>query len=522
MMAQRNWFALCLAILLGIPAGLAAQQIAGTWKGEQTLHRGTQTINLESTYIFKVDGNNFTGLLINRSDRRDIVDGVIAGNDITFSTRNPFVPDAALQNFKGTLDGDKLTVVVVQTIAPPGYPDAVGRGPRRPPVPVELHRISSDTVYHAPPELQHSPLAPFVTLPPNGLALTPPMGWNSWNKFRALVDDKGVRAAADAMVSSGMKAAGYVYVNIDDTWEGTRDAQGNIQANSKFPDMKALAAYVHSRGLKLGIYSSPGPKTCAGYEGSFGHEEQDARTYAAWGIDYLKYDWCSAGLVYSADEMKPAYEKMALALRATGRPIVFSLCQYGDLDVGSWGFAAGGNLWRTTGDISDNYASMTRIGFGQNGREGAAGPGHWNDPDMLEVGNGGMNDDEYRTHFSLWSLLAAPLLAGNDLSAMKPDIRDILTNRAVIAVDQDKLGRQGTRVAQSGDTEIWLRHLASGNAVGLFNRSEQPQSMSVRWSDIGVARPRHILDLWSNKSVPPADSMTVTVAPHGVVLVRVN
>ncbi len=232
------------------------------------------------------------------------------------------------------------------------------------------------------------------------LALTPPMGWNSWNHFAARVDDKAVRAAADAMVASGMKDAGYVYINIDDTWEAKRDAQGWIQPNEKFPDMKALADYVHSKGLKLGIYSSPAAKTCAGFEGSLGHEEQDAQTYTKWGIDYLKYDWCkSSG---SLDEMKIAYTKMRDALKKTGRPIVLSLCQYGWNKVWVWGESVGGNLWRTTGDITDDYRVMAEIGFNQNGLEKYAGPGHWNDPDMLEVGNGGMNDDEYRTHMSLW------------------------------------------------------------------------------------------------------------------------
>ncbi|HXZ20538.1 MAG TPA: glycoside hydrolase family 27 protein, partial [Candidatus Acidoferrales bacterium] len=238
------------------------------------------------------------------------------------------------------------------------------------------------------------------------LALTPPMGWNSWNHFECKVSDAVVRAAADAILSSGMKSVGYQYVNIDDCWQGRRDAQGNIQPNERFPDMTALAAYVHSKGLKLGIYSSPGPKTCAGYEGSFGHEEQDAQTYARWGVDYLKYDWCSA----TGDE-RAAYTKMHDALVRTGRPIVFSLCQYGWQSVWTWGASVGGNLWRTTDDISDNYDRMSVLGFSQNGLERFAGPGHWNDPDMLEIGNGGMKDDEYRTHMSLWCLLAAPLIA---------------------------------------------------------------------------------------------------------------
>jgi len=248
------------------------------------------------------------------------------------------------------------------------------------------------------------------------VARTPPMGWNSWNHFACKVNDQVVRAAADTIVSSGMRAAGFIYVNIDDCWEGKRDDVGIIRANEKFPDMRALADYVHSQGLKLGIYSSPGPKTCAGFEGSFGHEEQDAQTYAGWGIDYLKYDYCS----FQGDvpAQIAAYKKMHDALVRTGRPIVFSLCQYGMDRVWAWGPSVGGNLWRTTDDISDDYDRMAYLGFGQGGLERFAGPGHWNDPDMLEVGNGKMSSDEYRTHMSLWCLLAAPLLAGNDLSKM--------------------------------------------------------------------------------------------------------
>jgi alpha-galactosidase len=284
------------------------------------------------------------------------------------------------------------------------------------------------------------------------------MGWNSWNKFQRKVDDQVVREIADAMVKDGMRDAGYLYVNIDDTWEGARDASGVLLPNAKFPDMRALADYVHRKGLRLGIYSSPGPKTCAGYEGSYQHEAQDAKTWAEWGIDYLKYDWCSAARVYAPDQatMQAAYAKMGTALLASGRSIVYSLCQYGMLDVGEWGAKVGGNLWRTTDDIGDRWVSMQNIGFNlQSGREKYAGPGHWNDPDMLEIGNGGMSDTEYRTHMSLWSLLAAPLLAGNDLRDVTPGILEILTNKEVIAVDQDPLGKQGTRVSRQGDAEVW-------------------------------------------------------------------
>src|SRR5580700_6979526 len=273
------------------------------------------------------------------------------------------------------------------------------------------------------------------------LAATPPMGWNSWNLFAGRVNDADVRAAADAMISSGMKDAGYIYVNIDDTWQGERDAQGNIHANSKFPDMKALADYVHSKGLKIGIYSGPGEQTCAHYAGSLGHEAQDAKTYANWGIDYLKYDLCSYRKnmeqeapndpAKSTRMMKDAYEKMHKALLATGRPIVYSFCQYGWDAVWEWGPSLGANLWRTTGDIHPTWDRMTLIGFSPAGLSTYAGPGHWNDPDMLEVGNGKLTLDENRLHMTLWAILAAPLLAGNDLSQMPAQTSSILTNRDV-------------------------------------------------------------------------------------------
>lgn len=376
-------------------------------------------------------------------------------------------------------------------------------------------------------------LVPLVSAPAHAqTAMTPPMGWNSWNHFRRKIDDRTVRAQADAMVSSGMRDAGYVYINIDDTWEGERDAQGVIHPNSKFPDMKALADYVHSKGLKLGIYSSPGAKTCAGYEGSLGHEQQDADTYAKWGIDYLKYDLC--GLRTEMKEaptpeaahkiMVDAYIRMHDALLKTGRPIVFSLCQYGNDAVWRWGAQVGGNLWRTTGDISDHYARMAEIGFGQAGLSRFAGRGHWNDPDMLEVGNGGMKTDEYRTHMSLWAILAAPLLAGNDLTNMTPETVAMLTNREVIAVDQDKLGKQGDRVSAEGPIEIWAKPLLGGaKAVGIFNRHPQPITTTLNFKDIGFKNSVHVRDIWEAKDLGKiTNSYTVTVPSHGVVFLRVK
>jgi alpha-galactosidase len=364
------------------------------------------------------------------------------------------------------------------------------------------------------------------------VALTPPMGWNSWNHFAEKIDDATVRKQADAMVSSGMRDAGYVYVNIDDTWEAGRNAKGEIQSNQKFPDMKALADYVHSKGLKLGIYSSPGPKTCAGYEGSYGHEEQDAATYAQWGIDYLKYDLCSfdeimkkAGSPEGAHKlMLDAYTKMHNAILKTGRPMVFSLCQYGADHVWEWGASVGGNLWRTTDDISDRYDRMSVIGFQQAGLAKFAGPGHWNDPDMLEVGNGKMKPDEYRTHMALWALLAAPLLAGNDLTTMSPETIAILTNHEVISINQDKLGKQGDRVWAEGSQEIWVRELEGGaKAVGIFNRFDWPQAIQVDWVKLGMKNAMKARDIWAGKDLGTLPGKyAVQIPGHGVLLLKLT
>jgi alpha-galactosidase len=364
------------------------------------------------------------------------------------------------------------------------------------------------------------------------IAASPPMGWNSWNHFRDKVDDATIRAQAEAMVSSGMRDAGYTYVNIDDTWEAERDSSGVIHSNSKFPDMKALADFVHGKGLKIGIYSSPGPKTCAKYEGSYGHELQDAQTYAAWGIDYLKYDLCglrdqmkAANSPEAAHKiMVDAYIKMRDALRSTGRPIVYSLCQYGNDAVWEWGANVGGNLWRTTGDINDHYARMEEIGFGQAGLARFAGPGHWNDPDMLEVGNGGMNTEEYRTHMSLWAILAAPLLAGNDLTTMTPETIALLTNKEVITIDQDRAGKQGDRVSAVGPIEIWMRPLADGSkAVGIFNRHPTPMSATVDFKQLGFSGIVKARDIWQQKDLGSVGSTYIAKIPaHGVLFLRVS
>jgi alpha-galactosidase len=371
---------------------------------------------------------------------------------------------------------------------------------------------------------------------PQVVAQTPPMGWNSWNYFAKRVTDKDIRDSADQIVASGMKDAGYIYVNIDDTWEGERDATGLLHTNDKFPDMKALADYVHSKGLKIGIYSGPGTKTCGKFAASLGHEEQDAKMYADWGIDYLKYDLCSFRedvMEKQAPDDKPAqmrlmheaYVKMGKALQSTGRPIVYSLCQYGWDSVWEWAPALGGNLWRTTGDIQANWNSMYTILSQQEGLEKYAGPGHWNDPDMLEVGNGKLTMAENRTHFSMWAMLSAPLLAGNDLPNMKPEVKEILTNKDVIAIDQDKLGKQASRVYSEGEVDVWVKHLAGGaTAIAVLNAgsdrySTHPFHLSL--AKLGLHGAQSGKDLWTGKTVEFTDNMKIELPSHDILLVKI-
>ena len=370
----------------------------------------------------------------------------------------------------------------------------------------------------------------FTARPANGLALVPPMGWNSWNHFGCDISEVTIRKEADAMASSGMRDAGYQYLVVDDCWEGERDARGNIQADPRrFPSgIGALADYVHAQGLKFGIYSDAGDRTCQGRSGSRGREFQDAQQYARWGVDYLKYDWCHAESL----EVRAAYETMGDALRATGRPIVFSVCEWGTHKPWLWAASVGGNLWRTTGDIYDGWVSSGRDRNGvlnildlQSGLEAFAGPGHWNDPDMFEVGNGGMSPDQYRAHFSLWAILAAPLMAGNDLSTMSEETRRILTNREVIAVDQDPLGVQGHRAVRNGDTEIWVRPLEGGNqAVVLLNRGATGTTIRLEWSALGLPPyvPLDLRDLWSGREWRKTTAaVTLDVPPTAAVMLRV-
>ena len=489
--------ALVLGTLLLPVAGLG-QIIAGRWAAMgKTLDDGEQ----ERVILdLKLDDNDLSGTL-RRLGYSVQVKGKVTGSHFELSVPewNPGKP-----NLVGELENGELHIVVdgdQHLVAKPANMDE-----ELPPFP-----------YLEPPQLHKVEW--------NGLAKTPPMGWNSWNLFAGKIDDKTVREMADAMVTSGMRDAGYIYLNIDDTWEGVRDAHGNLQGNRKFPDMKALADYVHSKGLKLGVYSGPGPRTCADYPASYGHEDQDAKTWASWGVDYLKYDWCSAGEIYKHDALQAIYQKMGDALHSTGRPIVYSLCEYGMGDVQKWGADVGGNLWRTTDDIRDEWASMIDNVEKQAGNAEFAGPGHWNDPDMLEIGNGHMSEDEYKTHMSLWAMVAAPLLAGNDLRNMTEATKGILLNKEVIAIDQDPLGKQAIP-KKDGDLETWLKPMADGElAVAIVNHAQVPVKTTLRASELpvhgGVKRAR---DLWAHREAKFSKhgEYTETIPSHGVLMLRVS
>jgi len=357
----------------------------------------------------------------------------------------------------------------------------------------------------------------------NGLVRTPPMGWNSWNHFGCDVSDRLIRETADAMVASGMRDAGYRYVVIDDCWQVVRDAQGRLVADSaRFPDgIKPLADYVHAQGLKFGIYTDAGRKTCQGRPGTYGHEMEDARTFASWGVDYVKEDWCYADSL----DAPVQYGKFRDALRAARRPIVLSICEWGSFSPWDWGPTTG-HLWRTTTDIEDKWTSVLDNLDISAQHAAAARPGAWNDPDMLEVGNGGMTDGEYRAHFSLWAIMAAPLIAGNDLRTMTPATRDILTNREVIAVDQDSLGVQGTVVQEDPpEHQVWVKPLRDGSrAVVLLNRSITADSITATWWRLRLpAGPALVRDLWAHADVGTfTDKFTTLVPAHGAVMVRVS
>ncbi len=361
------------------------------------------------------------------------------------------------------------------------------------------------------------------------LALTPPMGWNSWNKFGCDINEKLIREAADALVSSGMNKAGYEYIVIDDCWQIDRKPDGTIVVDqTRFPSgIKSLADYIHSKGLKFGIYSCAGRKTCQQRPGSNGYEVIDANTYASWGVDYLKYDWCNSEGINPVK----AYTDMSRALANSGRPIVFSMCEWGSSRPWSWAQNVG-HLWRTTGDIQDcwdckrDWGGMgwTTILDLQVGLEKFAGPGHWNDPDMLEVGNGHMKYNEYIAHFSFWCLLAAPLMAGNDLGNMNDSIKNILLNRDAIAINQDKAGIQGKKVYDESDFEIWTKPLQNGDtAIIFFNRNERKFDFPALWEAAGIIGNLKVYDVWQHKNIGTTQQLkSFSIDGHSVLFFRLS
>ena len=377
-----------------------------------------------------------------------------------------------------------------------------------------------------------------------GLALTPPMGWNSWNTFQTHIDEPLLKGMVDTYVSSGMKDAGYTYFVLDDGWMSMeRDKEGNLVADpKKFPSgMKEFADYVHSKGLKFGIYNCAGTKTCAGYPGTRGYEYQDARLYASWGVDYLKFDWCYA----DGEDAKEAYTTMSRAIRAAGRPMIFSLCEWGSHQPWRWAKEVG-QLWRSTGDIGPAFEkSVTKNGWTplsvlnildrQDSIRQYAGPGHWNDPDMLEVGNG-MTYSEDKAHFSLWCMLAAPLMAGNDLRKMSDQTKTILTNKEIVAIDQDALGMEAFRYYAFDGMEIWVKPLANNElAVCFLNRSTHPQNVSYEWKGHAItdtitktnvdfnANSYRLKDVWTKKDLGTTDkTLKQTIGPHDVLVLKLS
>ena len=377
------------------------------------------------------------------------------------------------------------------------------------------------------------------------LAQTPPMGWNSWNVWGVTVNEQRVKDAANEMIDAGLQAHGYQFVNIDDGWQvrsgkpNPRDAQGHVLSNEQFPDMKGLADFVHAKGLRIGLYSSPGPRTCGGFTGSYQHEDQDAQTYADWGFDYLKYDWCSyreiAGPKPSLDAMKKPYQLMRAALDKTNRDIVYSLCQYGMGDVWKWGNdpSVQANCWRTHGDIIDRWGSVWDIIQSEVGHAPYGGAGHWNDPDMLQVGIVGfghthasrLSKNEQITHISMWCLFASPLLIGCDMTRLDPFTLAILTNDEALDLDQDPLGQEASLVFKDDhDGEVWARPLSDGTwAVGLLNGAPEDEILTVRWSDVGITGSQKVRDLWLHENVGTFDgSYSVSVPSHGTVLLKIG
>ncbi|MEA2825215.1 MAG: alpha-galactosidase [Alphaproteobacteria bacterium] len=530
---------------IGDTASALPRVLEGRWAAQQASPGSAAPI--EAALVFT--GNR--GTMHVGADDWPLFDVKETGTSIAFTLVIPGAPYVTI-HYSGVLTGDGLELAsldegqgiftltarragsmeapLASTLAPSLVPALPGRN--EPPVALLTPPPPPPEAFPAPPRAL--PAVPMVPTPsasssrevaPNNLAQTPPMGWASREKLGTDIDDDVIRQAAEGLDEAGLRTAGYVTVEIDDGWQGMRDAKGALRGNEKFPDMKALGDYIHSKGLKFGLQTSAVAKSCNGFEGSLGHEAQDAETFASWGVDYLIYDMCGADGIYGTRaEQRAAFEKMAAALRASGREIALAISQNGAFDVAQWGAKTGANLWRTGRDLEPDWQSITEAGFGQNGKEAFAGPGHWNDPGLLQTGNGAMTPDEYRTQLNLWAVLAAPFMLGNDVRIMTRETVSALTNAEVIAIDQDPLGRQGKRVSQNGATEVWARPLADGStAAAFFNRGDQSAAVAVSWQQLGIDGPRHVRDLWWHQNLSTANQRYVVfLTPHTSLLVRMS
>jgi alpha-galactosidase len=506
-------------------AALSAR-LDGLWTAEQTGAKSSASVT--GNLVFT--GNR--GVMHAGADDWPLFDVRDTGADVTFSLVIPGTPYTTVR-YAGTLAGDMLQLqgldgdqASFHLTARRGTTAVMSNGPLiasiNPPSNAQRDRPPLAASAGPPAKL---PLPPLRDMPPNALFKTPPMGWASRQKLGADMEDDDIRQAAESLEETDLRSKGYTLVEIDEGWQGARDANGVLHAGAKFPDMKALADYVHSKRLKLGLAVSAAPKSCGGFEGSYGHEADDAKLFAAWGIDYIVYDWCGADSLYpSQAEQRAAYQKMSEALRASGREIAFGISQKGAFDVANWGAKAGANLWRTAPDVEDTWNSVTQAGFAENGKEANAGPGHWNDPGLLQTGNGGMTPDEYRTQLNLWAVLAAPMMLGNDVRIMTKETLATLGNAELIAIDQDSLGRQAKRVAQNGQGEVWARPLADGSiAVGFFNRGDDSVAVAVTWQQLGIEGPRRVRDVWRHDDAGMANGRYgVFLSGHSSLLLRMS
>ena len=525
------------------PVGDAGNASPGALEGRWTAQQASpgSAAPIEAALIFT--GNR--GTMHVGADDWPLFDVKEMGANIAFTLVIPGTPYVTI-HYSGTRSGDGLELasldegqgifkLTARRASSTETPQVATVEPRPAPAPMRqsepplasLNSPPPPSASLAPPPraLPAVPMVPAPSMSSSNLAKTPLMGWASREKLGTDIEDDAIRQAAEGLDEAGLRAVGYVTVEIDEGWQGARDASGVLHANEKFPDMKALGDYIHSKGLKFGLQTSAAAKSCAGFEGSYGHEAEDAETFASWGVDYLVYDICGAEALYTNQaEQQAAYRKMAEALRASGREIVFGISQNGAFDVAQWGAKTGANVWRTGRDIEPTWQSVSEAGFSQNGKEAFAGPGHWNDPGLLQIGNGAMTPDEYRTQLNLWAVLAAPLVLGNDVRIMTRETLATLTNAEIIAIDQDPLGKQGKRVSQNGMTEVWARPLADGStAAAFFNRGDESAAVAVSWQQLGIDGPRRMRDLWWHRDLGMANGRYVVfLTPHTSLLLRLT